>query len=151
MRDYEPNQLRSPQLVTVKSGESEEAVATLLGFQLHLPLSRRAVIGVLFHVNERPGTIARSPSPARLVVLGQPLLGILANADVKAWAVLAAQNIDEIGATRDPRHREGWLRGLDLNQRSRMRDYESNELPPHELVGVKAGEPEEAGATLLAL
>jgi hypothetical protein len=104
MRDYEPNELPSPQLVRVKAGESEEAVARLLGFQLDLPLPCSAVTGVFFYVDEHPRTVACGPSAARLVVLFEPLPRILADADVEPWGALAPQNIHKESPPRNPGH-----------------------------------------------
>ena len=77
-------------------------------------------------VNQLPGGMPRRPSTSGTVVLLEPPLGIFAYADVEALSTRAPEDINVVNLNGNAGH-EGWLRGLDLNQRPL--GYEPNELP----------------------
>lgn len=105
----------------IKSSDRPESVAALLGFQEYFAASRHGIMTVALAINQSARGMACSPSPFCLIVLLQALDRILADTDVEAVAAVAPQHVSEIRFPRDSGHvrLEFWLRGVDLNRRSR--------------------------------
>ncbi|OFV95678.1 MAG: hypothetical protein A3H28_15470 [Acidobacteria bacterium RIFCSPLOWO2_02_FULL_61_28] len=88
----------------VESCLRKEAVAGLLELQLDFAFPRRLVVIVAFGVHDGPGAKPGGPSGAGLVVLLESLLGVFAEADVKAAAGLAPQDVHIIRSTCNTGH-----------------------------------------------
>ena len=102
MRDYEPNELPSPELVRVKAGEHEEAVTSLLALEFDLAFSSRHVVDTTFLMHEVPWAITCGPSTSQLVVLKPALLRVTADPNVKALAARAPKNVKVERFSRNP-------------------------------------------------
>ena len=113
----------------IEPGTFKEPATTLLRLQFDFPPARGAVILVTLLEDQTPRTVPLGLAMFAGVVLLQPVLWILADSDVEAPPGLAPQHVQKIRLSRNSAHKkrwaalargpELWLRGRDLNPRSR--------------------------------